>query len=200
MDIYEACREVPENAKKPISGGKLKGFTDINPMWRISKLTEMFGASGFGWVVKDVEHWTETGSDGRIAAFISLNLYVKVDEMWSQPIPGIGGSMLTDIEKGSLVTSDEAFKMAYTDALSVACKALGMGADVYWANGRSKYNKTKDEPLVCVNCGNKLAPIIGNDGREILASELQQISQKRYGKTLCPDCMKKADADSKSGS
>ena len=34
--------------------------------------------------------------------------------------------------------------MAYTDALSVACKSLGMGADVYW--GDSKYqNQDKDE-------------------------------------------------------
>ena len=31
--------------------------------------------------------------------------------------------------------------MAYTDALSVACKMLGMGADVYW--GDSKYDTSK---------------------------------------------------------
>ena len=32
--------------------------------------------------------------------------------------------------------------MALTDAISVACKALGFGADVYWQAGRSKYNPT----------------------------------------------------------
>ena len=32
------------------------------------------------------------------------------------------------------------YKMALTDALSVACKALGIGADVYWAAGHTKYD------------------------------------------------------------
>ena len=27
-------------------------------------------------------------------------------------------------------------------AISVACKALGFGADIYWANGRTKYNQS----------------------------------------------------------
>ena len=40
MELYNAFREVPENAKKSIRGGRLKGMTDINPMWRIQALTE----------------------------------------------------------------------------------------------------------------------------------------------------------------
>lgn len=43
MTIYEQCREVPKDAQKPIAAGRLKGKTDINPMWRIKKLTELFG-------------------------------------------------------------------------------------------------------------------------------------------------------------
>ena len=43
LAIYNAVRNVPENAKKPIAGGPLKGKTDINPMWRIKALTEQFG-------------------------------------------------------------------------------------------------------------------------------------------------------------
>ena len=39
----------------------------------------------------------------------------------------------------SLYLSDEAYKMAYTDALSVACKALGIAADVYYEKDKSKY-------------------------------------------------------------
>ena len=30
--------------------------------------------------------------------------------------------------------------MAETDALSVACKKLGMAADIYWSSDRTKYN------------------------------------------------------------
>lgn len=36
--------------------------------------------------------------------------------------------------------SDECYKMATTDALSVACKNLGIGADVYWKESKTKYD------------------------------------------------------------
>ena len=49
MTIYDACRSVPETAKKAITAGRLKGKTDINPMWRIKRLTEQFGPCGIGW-------------------------------------------------------------------------------------------------------------------------------------------------------
>ena len=42
MEIYEKVRSVPENAKRKIEAGRLKGKTDINPMWRIKTLTEQF--------------------------------------------------------------------------------------------------------------------------------------------------------------
>ena len=52
MDIYNRLRKVPDEAKKAIAAGRLKGFTDINPMWRIKALTEAFGPCGFGWWYK----------------------------------------------------------------------------------------------------------------------------------------------------
>ena len=41
MSIYEQGRSVPPEAQKPFSNGTFSG-TDINPMWRIKKLTEIF--------------------------------------------------------------------------------------------------------------------------------------------------------------
>ena len=49
MKIYEQARKVPDEAKKSITAGRLKGFTDVNPMYRIKRLTEMFGPCGIGW-------------------------------------------------------------------------------------------------------------------------------------------------------
>lgn len=49
MTIYESARVVPKEARKSIGGGRLKGMTDINPMWRVKKLTELFGPAGIGW-------------------------------------------------------------------------------------------------------------------------------------------------------
>ena len=63
-------------------------------------------------------------------------------------IPGTGGSKFAAKEKSGVYVSDECFKMALTDALSVACKQLGIGADVYWAADRTKYStpQEKEEP------------------------------------------------------
>ena len=49
LGIYESVRKVPVSALKTISSGRLKGMSDINPMWRIKKLTEQFGPCGIGW-------------------------------------------------------------------------------------------------------------------------------------------------------
>ena len=48
LELYEKFRVVPNEAKKTITAGRLKGKTDINPMWRIKALTEAFGPCGIG--------------------------------------------------------------------------------------------------------------------------------------------------------
>lgn len=142
MTIYDACRSVPESAKKAITAGRLKGKTDINPMWRIKRLTEQFGPCGIGWYYKPVRKWLETHGD-EIAAFVDIELYVKIGGEWSMPIAGTGGSMFTARQKDGVYVSDECYKMASTDAISVACKQLGIGADVYWDADRTKYDDPK---------------------------------------------------------
>ena len=141
LELYNKVREVPQDAKKTISAGRIKGFTDINPMWRIKCLTEQFGPCGIGWYYKTVEKWTETVGD-EICAFVMIELYVLYDDKWSQPISGTGGSRLATKERSGVYVSDECYKMATTDALSVACKNLGIGADVYWKEGKTKYDQT----------------------------------------------------------
>ena len=60
LKIYEAARKVPNEALKPIQAGRLKGKSDINPMWRIKKLTEIFGPCGIGWKYTIVKQWMVT--------------------------------------------------------------------------------------------------------------------------------------------
>ena len=143
LKIYELLKEVPDKAKKTITGGRLSGMTDIKPMWRIEKLTEVFGVCGFGWKAPIVNKEIIEGANGEKIAIVDIELYINRDGEWSEPITGTGGSSFVAKEKQGLYTNDECFKMAYTDALSVACKSLGMGADVYW--GDSKYD-TNEEP------------------------------------------------------
>ena len=79
LELYDKIRQVPDNAKKTISAGRLKGKTDINPMWRIKTLTEQFGPCGFGWRYEIIKMWNEQGANGEISSFVHINLFVLMD-------------------------------------------------------------------------------------------------------------------------
>ena len=193
MRLYDKFRAVPDIAKKPISAGRLKGMTDISPMWRIKSLTEEFGACGFGWKYTIDKQWVEVGADGVVMAFCNISLYIKRDGEWSDGIPGTGGASLVSKETKGLYSDDEAFKKALTDALSVACKALGMGADVYWDKD-SKYSTPPAEPpsVVCKVCGGTV--------KGIKASDKVYTPQELFDKTggMCYECYKKGLANESS--
>lgn len=154
LEIYNKYRAVPGNALKPFDNGNFKG-TDINSMWRIKCLTEQFGMVGFGWTTRVLKTWTELGANNEIMAFAEIEMKVCVDGKWSEPFTATGGNLMVRFVRGKngnpdyYKNSDEAFKMAITDAFGVACKYLGIGADVYWENDKTKYNNedTKVEPL-----------------------------------------------------
>ena len=151
LSIYNKYRSVPEEAIKPFDNGKFKG-TDINTMWRIKCLTEQFGVVGFGWTVKVLRTWTELGANSETMAFAEVEMKVKIDGEWSEPFTATGGNLMVRYVKGKnggegyFANNDEAFKMAITDAFGVACKYLGIGADVYWANDRTKYTDGTTPP------------------------------------------------------
>lgn len=136
LEIYNKVRSVPSSAKKDFLRGSFEG-TDINPQWRIKKLTELFGPVGHGWKYTVDKQWTETAGN-IIGAFVNISLYYRDVESgeWSDAILGNGGSVLYSPEG----FNDEAYKMAETDAFGKACQKLGIGADVYWAAGSTKYS------------------------------------------------------------
>ena len=144
MKIYESHRAVPQEALKPILAGRLKGMSDINPMWRIKALTEEFGPCGIGWYYTVDQQWLEP-SGNETVAFVNISLYVKVNGEWSQPIFGTGGSKFVSQERNGAYVNDEAYKMAITDSIGVAAKQLGIAADIYYAKDRSKYDLADDE-------------------------------------------------------
>lgn len=136
LDLYNKLKVVPAEAIKPIQSGRLKGKSDINPMWRIKTMTEHFGVCGIGWKYVITKQWTETyGTETK--AYCNIDLFVKVDGQWSDAIQGTGGSSEVTMERNGSYVSDECYKMALTDALSVAMKALGIGADIYFEKGKS---------------------------------------------------------------
>lgn len=169
MRYYDASRSVPEEAQKQFSNGSFSG-TDINPMWRIKKLTEMFGPCGIGWYYEIVSERSEAYLD-TVMAIVDLNLYVKVDGEWSKPIYGTGGNTLVKQTKTGPKPSDEGYKMALTDALSVACKALGVGADIYYAKDKTKYTQYSTGSA-------EAAQEVGKAKLEQMNRQMEQTAQK----------------------
>lgn len=146
MELFRQFEKTADEAKKPIEAGRLKGFTDINPMWRFKRLTEVFGPVGIGWKYVITDKQIIPGADGVVSAFVDILLFYKHGGEWSEGIPGTGGSSFVAKESKGLYTSDECFKMALSDAIGTACKALGMSADIYFSKDRSKYTTAQEAP------------------------------------------------------
>lgn len=190
LELYNALRTPPDEALSPIAAGRMKGKTDINPMWRIKALTEQLGPCGIGWKYIITKQWLESSPSGEIAAFCNIDLYYKLNGEWSEAVPGTGGSSFVAKEKSGPYVSDECYKMALTDAISVAAKALGVAGDIYWQNDPTKYNAPKASgsdkgkaplPKTCVICGKPVD------------DDVYKYSVQHYGKVYCGlDCAKQA--------
>lgn len=197
MAIYNQARAVPDEAIKAIQAGRLKGMSDINPMWRIKRLTEIFGPCGVGWwyTIKD-ERIVDDAATKQRAAFVDIDLYYTWEGAISMPIPGTGGASFLSQERNGPYLSDECFKMALTDAISVAAKALGIGADVYYAKDRDKYSsntepepsKPTPEPVHCADCGAEIQEYIDGNGKKVGIAKWVDASNKRFGRALCTQC------------
>ena len=118
--------------------------------------------------------------------------YKREDGTRSEPVIGIGGNMLVANEKNGLYTSDECYKMALTDAISVACKALGFGADVYWSADRTKYTPQQEPqkpPLICVACHKAITGLSTPSGIRT-AEDVASFTRQESGADMCYSCYK----------
>jgi hypothetical protein len=156
-DYFDKKSKPPAEALKTITGGRLKNMTDIKPQWRNRAMTELYGLCGFGWKYTIEKQWSEKADNGEVICFTNINLFVKIEDKWSEAIPATGGSHLVELEKNydykskaetpnepkkSLYVNDEGYKMSLTDALSVAMQKIGIAGAIYegsW-NG-SKYKE-----------------------------------------------------------
>jgi hypothetical protein len=147
---YDKMKRPPKTALREIQAGDLKGKTDINPQWRYEIMDATFGACGEKWKYEIVKLWDYPTQDGTVLAFAQVNVYVKTGDVWSDPIPGIGGNTLVDMVKGYTQgdpkrpkPNDEGYKMAITDAIGTALKMIGVAADIY--SGRWDGSKYRDD-------------------------------------------------------
>lgn len=146
MRFYVQVQDTPKEAQKAFNNGRFSG-TDVNPMWRIKMLTWMFGPQGQGWWTEDEQYnMISCDATGEIAVFCILKLRYKDPETGeiSKGVSGVGGNKFLVSQKSGKYCNDEAYKMAYTDALSIACKGLGFSHDIYYQADRTKYTMSGD--------------------------------------------------------
>lgn len=109
------------------SGG-FKG-TAMKPIWIVKRMTEQFGPVGEGWGMEKPEfQLVHTGPGDEIMVYCTVGVW-HTDR--SHLFYGVGGDKVTASRKSGNFNSDEAFKMAYTDAVNNALKYLGVGADIH---------------------------------------------------------------------
>lgn len=89
LHIYKQVRSVPEDAQKPFESSCGKKLTEINSMWRLQKLTELFGPCGEGWYTEVTRQERVSFPNGEVCIFTDINLYLKDTKTgkWSRPRP-----------------------------------------------------------------------------------------------------------------
>lgn len=111
--------------------GGFKG-TAVKPIYTIHKMTEVYGPVGEGWGMSAPWFETVTASNGEVLVFCTVGLWIKDPNGIDGRFFGVGGDRVVVAGRdGNLRTNDEAYKMAYTDAVTNALKYLGMSADVH---------------------------------------------------------------------
>ena len=139
LELWNAVSRVPpEHLKGFTRGGGFKG-TAIKPMWSIKAMTEHFGPCGQGWGVHEPK-FTIHPAGVETLVFCTVGVWYKDNA----PIYGVGGDKVVAQFSSGIKPDDEAFKKAYTDALTNALKLLGVGADIHM--GLWDGNKYVDEP------------------------------------------------------
>lgn len=159
-EIWDKLRRVPpEHLKGFQRAGGFKG-TAIKPMWTIHRMTEVFGPVGHKWGI-DAPQFQVVPAGDEILVYCTVGVWIggallNFDNTGAldKVVPasrfyGVGGDKIRAQFSSGMRNDDEAFKKAYTDALTNALKMLGAGADVHmglWDGHKYVDEKAEPEP------------------------------------------------------
>ena len=150
-EIWDKLKRVPPEHLKPFErAGGFKG-TAIKPMWTIHRMTEVFGPVGAQWGIDKPKFQIVSAGD-EILVYCTVSVWLERNNGGRIPpgrFFGVGGDKVRAVYKTGPKNDDEAFKKAYTDALTNALKMLGAGADVHmglWDGNKYIDEKQDAEP------------------------------------------------------
>ncbi len=137
----------PAHTKPFTRSGGFRG-TAIKPIYATQKMTEHFGPCGIGWGMEKPEFQLVNGDNRELLVYCTVALWY-LDGNARGTVYGVGGDKVIGYVKAGQNrperwdNDDEAFKKAYTDALSNAMKQIGVGGDVHM--GQFDDSKYRDE-------------------------------------------------------
>lgn len=127
LKIWEKLGKTdPAHTKSFSRAGGFKG-TAMKPIWIVRLMTEQFGPVGAGWGIEKPE-FQVVSADKETLVYCTVGVW-HTDRQ--NLFYGVGGDKVTASRSSGSFNSDEAFKMAYTDAVNNALKYLGVGADIH---------------------------------------------------------------------
>lgn len=140
LKLWDSVSRVPQDQLKSFKRAGGFSGTAIKPMWSIKTMTEHFGPCGEGWGVNEPT-FSVHPANTEILVYCTVSIWHTKRE---NTVFGVGGDKILVSQSSGLRTDDEAFKKAYTDAITNALKLIGVGADIHM--GLWDGNKYVDEP------------------------------------------------------
>jgi hypothetical protein len=152
LEVWDKVRRVPpEHLKGFTRGGGFKG-TAIKPMWSIHAMTEQFGPCGEGWGIDEPKFQVVPGNNSEVMVYCYVSIWHGSRE---HKVFGTGGDKVVSHIRANeqynrperWENDDEAFKKAFTDAVTNALKFIGVGADIHMGlwDGNKYVNEKKEE-------------------------------------------------------
>jgi len=132
LAIWDALKKTdPAHTKKFKRAGGFSG-TSVKPIYMTQKMTGLFGPAGSGWGMGEPKFDVVSAGD-------EILVYCTGSIWWTNPampeerytVYGVGGDKVVTKRSSGPFCDDEAFKKAYTDAMSNAMKQIGMAADIH---------------------------------------------------------------------
>lgn len=126
-DLWERLgRTDPKHTSRFKRAGGFQG-TAIRPIYSIHRMTEEFGPCGRGWGVNQPSFQVVPAGDETLV-YCTVSIWHGARD---QVVYGVGGDKVVAKFKSGPHSDDEAFKKAFTDAITNALKMIGVGADVH---------------------------------------------------------------------
>ena len=112
----------------------------------------------------------------------------------------LGTGTAQEKETSSYINKTSYIENCETSAVGRALGMCGFGIDTSVASAEEVQNAIHNQEkvdIVCEGCGGFVVDTPKRNGELWKASEMKVYSEKRYGRCLCADCMKKADKEKK---